>query len=82
MTEISCRDVVELVTEYLEGALPASDRVTFEQHLADCPGCAEYLAQMRETIRLTGESPDGDIPPDVLDELVAAFREIRDRRGA
>lgn len=49
-----CQEVVEMVTAYLEGALPRRDRRRFEAHLADCPHCAEYLAQMRATIRLTG----------------------------
>ena len=52
--ELVCQQVVELVTEYLEGALSRSQRRRFEAHLAGCEHCAEYLAQMRATIRLTG----------------------------
>ena len=52
--EMTCQELVELVTEYLEGALPASDRRRFDEHLAECPHCVAYLDQMRITIRLVG----------------------------
>jgi anti-sigma factor RsiW len=69
-----CQQAVELVTDYLEGALSRSDRRRFEAHLAGCPNCSEFLAQMRATIRLTGELSPEDLPPEVLDGFVAVYR--------
>jgi anti-sigma factor RsiW len=54
LEQMQCRELVELVTEYMEGALPAEDRARFEAHLASCPGCLAYLQQMRVTIRVIG----------------------------
>ena len=54
--DLVCQQVVELVTDYLEGALSPAEHRRFEAHLAGCPHCTEYLAQMRETIRLAGRS--------------------------
>jgi anti-sigma factor RsiW len=72
----TCREMVELVTAYLEGALPPSDRARFEAHLAACPGCAGYLAQMRETIDRLGRLRDDDIPREAREELRALYRRI------
>ena len=72
--EIVCRQAVELVTDYLEGALPRSRRRRLESHLAGCVHCREYLAQMREAIRLTGTVTADDLSPQAQDELVAIFR--------
>jgi predicted anti-sigma-YlaC factor YlaD len=74
---ITCREIVELTTEYLEDALPEFRRRRFEEHLALCRGCVNYLEQMRETIRLTGLITEDGIPPDQRDELLAAFRSWR-----
>jgi anti-sigma factor RsiW len=52
---MSCKELVELVTEYLEGTLSAMDRARFEAHLAGCDDCDVYLQQMRQTISLVGE---------------------------
>jgi anti-sigma factor RsiW len=65
---------VELVTDYLEGALDRRDRVRFEAHLADCPHCTEYLAQMRTTLDALGRIEPEALQPEVQDELVALFR--------
>lgn len=73
----TCREVVELVSDYLEGALPPVLRNKVEQHLSWCRGCRDYLEQMRETIRLTGRLGEESIPPDIRDELVVAFRDWR-----
>jgi anti-sigma factor RsiW len=54
--EMSCKELVELVTHYLEDALPAHDRARFEAHLAECPWCVEYVAQIERTISLVGAS--------------------------
>jgi anti-sigma factor RsiW len=69
-----CRQAVELVTEYLEGALSRSARRRFEAHLSGCPHCTEYLAQMRETISLTGRLAPEDLTPQMRDEFVGLYR--------
>ena len=74
LPEMPCRELVELVTEYLEGTLPAEDRVRFEAHLVDCEYCATYLDQMRTTIRLVGRLPEESIDPAALQTLRTAFR--------
>ena len=67
--------MVELVTDYLEGALDDGDRSRFEAHIATCEHCSAYLEQMRMTIRLTGELPPETLAPEMERELLAAFRE-------
>jgi anti-sigma factor RsiW len=71
---LTCHEVVELVTDYLEDALPAEDRRRVEEHLALCEGCTRYLEQMRETIRLTGMLTEEQIPEEQKAELLEAFR--------
>jgi anti-sigma factor RsiW len=71
--DLSCQELVELVTEYLEGTLPPPDRARFEAHVAGCPGCDRYLAQMRTTIALAGAGREVEARPDVSG-LLAAFR--------
>ncbi len=67
--DVACRELVELVTEYLEGALPPDEVLAVEAHLVGCEGCEHYLNQMRATIRALGS-----VPVDVLaDEAVAAL---------
>ena len=78
LPEMPCRELVELVTEYLEGTLPAGDRVRFEAHLGDCEYCTTYLDQMRTTIRLVGRIPEDSVDPVALQALRAAFRGWRD----
>lgn len=73
-----CQEVVELVTDYLEGALSRSDRRRFEAHLADCPHCTEYLAQMQATIRLTGRLEPEDLTAEMQDDLGELYRRWRD----
>jgi anti-sigma factor RsiW len=73
MTELTCRDLVELVTEYLEGTLPRRDRARFDQHLAACRNCTEYVAQFRETIRLTGTLCESDVSPEAKTALLTHF---------
>lgn len=72
-----CEKAVELVTDYLEGALPAAERVRFQAHLAACPHCAEYLAQMRTTLRVLGRIEPEDLDPGARDDLVALYRRWR-----
>ena len=74
---LSCQELVELVTDYLEGALPPDDHVRFEQHAGTCRGCGVYLDQMRETIRLVGRREPADVSADAERELREAFRSWR-----
>ena len=71
---MSCRELVELVTAYLEGALPLEDRRRFELHLTDCDGCTMYVEQMRRTIKLTGTLRVDDISPEAEAALLHVFR--------
>jgi anti-sigma factor RsiW len=71
---ISCQEVVELVTDYLEGALDDATRVELEAHLALCPGCDTYLEQMRMTIDQLGHVPVETLSDEAQADLVAAFR--------
>jgi anti-sigma factor RsiW len=72
---LACREFVELVTDYLEGALPPGDRARFEAHIAACDHCTAYLEQMRTTLAVVGElDPDG-LDPEVERELLDAFRD-------
>jgi anti-sigma factor RsiW len=72
--EMTCRELVEVVTGYLEGSLPADDRERLEAHLAECPYCEEYIAQMRETIEALGGLPAEPLDPRREAELLEAFR--------
>jgi anti-sigma factor RsiW len=72
--ELTCREVVELVTDYLEGALPPPERARFESHVDRCSGCSAYLAELRSTVELVGRLREEDVPAAVRDELLAAFR--------
>ena len=75
---LTCRDVVELLSDHLEGALSAAQRARVEAHLAACPDCLAYLAQLRTTIGALGRLREHDVPRCVLGRLMAAFR---GRRG-
>jgi anti-sigma factor RsiW len=66
-----------MMTEYLEGALSPRDRTRLEAHLAGCPNCSEYLAQIRATISATGRVEPDDLAPEALDELVSLYRQWR-----
>lgn len=77
MTELTCQEFVELVTDYLEGALDADATARFEQHLAACPGCETYLNQMKETASRLGEIPVETLSEDMQTTLLAAFRDLR-----
>ena len=74
---MTCKELVELVTDYLEGALPDTDRLRFDEHLQGCPFCRTYLDQMRRTIRTLGQLPEEAIAPEALAELMARFKEWR-----
>ncbi len=75
--EIVCQQWVEMVTDYLEGALPPKLQQAADRHLADCPHCREYLAQVRRTIATAANLRDEDVPDDVVDALMRAFADFR-----
>ena len=74
--EISCQEIVELVTDYLEGALPRNERKAFEQHLAGCPNCTNYLDQMQQAMKLTGRLTEESLEPEFRSQLLDAFRDF------
>lgn len=71
---IVCRDAVALMTAYLDGALDVSDRERLEAHLAGCPHCSEYLAQLQATIAALGRVDVVDLPDSAVDDLVELYR--------
>jgi anti-sigma factor (TIGR02949 family) len=76
--ELSCQEMIEVVTNYLDGALPSDERQRFERHLSYCAGCSTYVDQMRETIRQTGVVPrEESLPPALRERIVAQFRTWR-----
>ena len=75
--DMSCKALVEAVTDYLEGTMGVEDRARFEAHLEICPFCITYLEQMRETIATVGELDEGSIDPRAREELMLAFRDWR-----
>ena len=79
--ELSCQELVELVTDYLEGALPPAERVRFETHLRGCRGCTAYVDQMRRTIGLLGRLTEETLPMEARDDLLQAFRRWKQDRG-
>jgi anti-sigma factor RsiW len=78
MSEMACKELVEVITAYLEGTLPEVDRRRFDEHLLECPFCTEYVAQMRATIVGLGRLEEPTIPADRRAELLAAFRGLGD----
>jgi anti-sigma factor RsiW len=74
-TALTCKELVELVTEYLEGTLPADVRARMDRHLSGCDGCTNYLEQMRQTIRLTGHVREENLTPAQRDDLLRLFRD-------
>jgi len=71
--ELACIELVEVITDYLEGAMPARKRRLLEQHLTACDGCEAYVEQMRRTIETTGRLRQEDIPPELEERLLVAF---------
>jgi anti-sigma factor RsiW len=72
---MTCRELVQLITDYLEGGLSARDRRRFKRHLRACDGCTTYVEQMRDTVRLAGALAEDDLSPQARDELLAVFRD-------
>jgi anti-sigma factor RsiW len=79
--ELVCQQVVELVSDYLEGALTRRDRRRFERHIRACPNCTAYLEQMRITISETGRLTPGDLSPEARVEFTELFRAWREDVG-
>jgi len=75
--ELVCREVVELISDHIEGALTRSQRRRLEAHLAGCPHCSEYLRQMQATIELTGSLALAEVPPRLREDLLALYRRWR-----
>jgi anti-sigma factor RsiW len=75
--DITCRELVELVTDYLEGTLSTATRLRFEEHLYSCRVCPRYVDQLRTTVRVLGRLGEDDVPEPVRSTLLAAFRTWR-----
>lgn len=73
--ELTCQDLVELVTDFFEGALPPVDRLRFEAHLAECDGCTTYVEQMKRTIWTVGHLTERDISPLARAALLHIFHD-------
>ena len=78
--DLACAEVVEIITDYLEGALPVAEARRLERHLETCPGCTEVLEQMRSLAGSLGGLSRDSLPADTRERLIATFR--RDRRAA
>ena len=74
LPEMPCRELVEVITDYLEDRLSPVDRARFEAHLAECEACRTYLEQFRRTIRALGRLPEESLSPEVRNALIDAFR--------
>ena len=72
--QLSCRELVELVTDYLEGALSKEERLRFEEHIGRCTGCRVYVEQIRQTISVLGHLPEDGLSPDAERVLLEVFR--------
>jgi anti-sigma factor RsiW len=80
--DLTCQEFVELVTEYVEGALPPAERARFEAHLTDCDYCVDYLAQMRVAIDILGHLREEHISSAARSRLLAVFRDWKRAAGA
>ncbi len=79
--EVTCREIVELVTSYLESRLSEEDRTRFELHLVFCNPCRTYVQQMRQVLATTGKLTEESVPAGVRDSLLQAFRSWKARGG-
>ena len=78
---LSCREITELVTEYVEGALSLSDRLRFQLHIGMCRHCRAYLRQMKLTAKALGHLPEPGLPPELESELLRRFEGWKASRG-
>ena len=72
---LTCAEVVKLVTDYADGRLSAEERRRFEEHVSICPPCRAFLDQMRRTVELVGELREEDVPAEIEQQLLTAFRD-------
>jgi anti-sigma factor RsiW len=72
---MTCQELTEVLTDYLEGVMPPGERARFDEHLELCEGCANYVAQMRQTIRAVHELRPDHVEATVPDDVLAAFRD-------
>jgi anti-sigma factor RsiW len=72
--ELTCQELVEVVTDYLEGRMPAEERRRFDAHLGECDGCQAYLAQMRAAAAVAGRLREEQVSPEARGALLSAFR--------
>ena len=79
--ELACKELVELVTEYLEGTLPAAERARFDAHLGRCDGCQTYLEQMRQTVAALGSLDEATAPEEATRQLLETFRDWKKKAG-
>jgi hypothetical protein len=79
--EMTCKELVELVTDFLEGRMTPAERTRFEMHLCYCDWCADYLRQLREVVRTAGAIREEQLEPQARDALLAAFRHWRRGSG-
>jgi anti-sigma factor RsiW len=75
--DLACKELVEIITDYLEGTLPERERARFDAHLMTCAPCREYVAEMHTTLRLTGRLTVESISPATRDQLLQAFRRMK-----
>jgi anti-sigma factor RsiW len=78
---MNCNELVELITNYLEGRLPAADVRRFDAHLEECDACVTYVDQIRTSIALLGTLREDTLPPGAADALLAEFRDWKRDRG-
>ena len=79
--QMTCKELVELVTDYLEDALPPAEVRRFEEHLKECRGCTAYLQQFRQMIDAMGRLTEDAVPDDARDKLLQAFRDWKKEQG-
>ena len=77
---MTCQELVELVTDYFENALPDEERTRFETHLGGCSGCNFYIQQMRKTLELMGKHTTDDLSDPARDELMSVFRQWKSEK--
>jgi anti-sigma factor RsiW len=77
LPEMPCQELVEVITDYLDDALSATDRARFEAHLEECDACQDYLDQFRQTIAIAGRVESEGMSPQSREQLLNAFRDWR-----
>ena len=73
-SDLTCKELTELVTDYLEDKLLPPERIRFEQHLSACDGCVTYIDQIRTLVVALGARPRVDIPMSMESDLLLGFR--------